>query len=428
MRNILFVIGGVIIAVTVFVNIKWHSDGSMLPIQPAEDGYAANTTLSVIEQENASESASKKLWIDTIMFARGHSFGYSGDISDWDGWYYDTVRVGEDFMLRYDRVGPFTLRLNLITRQTTVDLGSPDAAGRIKSFLSPIAGFKRFHKKYIVSLDSVYDEDYGMMRSWGEISFLADYADTSEPNADKINRYMVELVCKTCNTKMREPALSNLFLSHKQAQHSRKKNDGITENMTVLSDFIRDRTIKGWKKEDDLAYIGSASSHLDVRVHIANPGFVTFSVYDYSRMGTGHGGYTATFHTYDMKAGKKLSNNDLFKSQSLDKVKWLLFEVMAKDSLYSVRHDVKNATEVQELFEGPKSSEPSPEDPEWERAEIDSEFKLPQGALTHSGVVFSFQPYEIGCWAEGAYHFIIPYQKLTPYLSKRIHAILNLRR
>lgn len=75
MRNILFVIGGVIIAVTVFVNIKWHSDGSMLPIQPAEDGYAANTTLSVIEQENASESASKKLWIDTIMFARGHSFG-----------------------------------------------------------------------------------------------------------------------------------------------------------------------------------------------------------------------------------------------------------------------------------------------------------------------------------------------------------------
>ena len=44
--------------------------------------------------------------------------------------------------------------------------------------------------------------------------------------------------------------------------------------------------------------------------------------------------YTETFHTFDLKSGNKLRNKDIFKSQSLDKVKMRLFEVMAKDSRY----------------------------------------------------------------------------------------------
>ena len=35
------------------------------------------------------------LWIDTIICADGHTFGYSGDVSGWDGWYFDTVFLGE---------------------------------------------------------------------------------------------------------------------------------------------------------------------------------------------------------------------------------------------------------------------------------------------------------------------------------------------
>ncbi|WP_368408261.1 RsiV family protein [uncultured Duncaniella sp.] len=36
----------------------------------------------------------------------------------------------------------------------------------------------------------------------------------------------------------------------------------------------------------------------------------------------------------------------------------------------------------------------------------------PRPALTNQGVVFSYQPYEKGSFAEGILHFVIPYSKL----------------
>lgn len=365
-----------------------------------------------------SEAESDVLWLDTVMYAKGHAFGYSGDVSEWDGWYFDTIKVGDDRMLSCDSIGPSILRLDLVTRQTTVDLGSPNAAGQIRRFLNPIAGFKRFHKKYELCIDSVFDEEYGMMRCWGEISYLADYADTCRPDADNINRFMISLVCNHNGSKMEAPALTSLYIGYKPSRQPAWKYDGIAKDIVALSDFIKNQIVKGWKEEDDLPYIGSTASNLDVRVHIANSKFVTFSVYDYSRIGTGHGGYTETFHTFDMKQGKELSNADMFKPETLDKVKLLLYDVMATDPKYIAWHrGIKSASDVQALFESP----------ELVGQKKGSEFTLPEGALTNSGVVFSFQPYEIDCWAAGAYHFIIPYKRLEPYLSARTkHSIRGL--
>ena len=47
------------------------------------------------------------------------------------------------------------------------------------------------------------------------------------------------------------------------------------------------------------------------------------------------------------------------------------------------------------------------------------EFKLPQPGLLKEGVVFSFQPYSISCFAAGVFHFSIPYERLAPYLTER---------
>lgn len=60
---------------------------------------------------------------------------------------------------------------------------------------------------------------------------------------------------------------------------------------------------------------------------------------------------------------------------------------------------------------------------EWEETEREVKFELPEGALTETGIVFSFQPYEIDCWAAGAYHFIVPYNKIMPYLTTKAKTI-----
>lgn len=421
MRKIIVVIIAAIIVITVFANIDWHhSDSAQSGRQPVYDNKILTETESKLETESVQQTESKivstRLWLDTVMYANGHAFGYDGDITDWGGWYFDTICVGLDRMLTYDSIAPSTLQLNLITRKITVNLGSRYAARQIKKFLGPISGFKRFHKKYELCVDSVYDEDYGMLRTWGEITFSADYADTCQQNADKINQCMVNLVYHLGDTKMEAPALSVLYSGYKQVRKPGMKYDGVVVDMNRLSDFIRDNTLKGWN-EEDLAYESSAASDIDISAHIANDRYVTFSVYDYGRIGVGHGGYIETFHTFDMNSGKRLANNDIFKPNTLDKVKMQLFDVMARDPRYSASNNIKSGDDVQSRIEGWQSPNPLLEGTEFEEPE--REFILPQGALTNSGVVFSFQPYEIDCWAAGAYHFIVPYKNLLPYMTTK---------
>lgn len=412
MRKIIEVIVGVIIAEIVFVNIYWRQLDPSQFVNPQEnisvlDGMSSSET--GIEYGSEMESTSRKLWIDTIMYANGHSFGYSGDVFDWEGWYYDTVRVGYDRMLTYDSIGPTTLKLDLITRRITVDLGNSYAAEQIRNFLGPINGFKRFYKKYEECIDSTFYEDYGWEVRSGMCSLLVDYATVNLQNADIFNSCMLDLICRYCDIEMN---VDNLPVLYKNTDSKQNKGNTLkkvdNDDLIALSDYIKDKTVEGWKDEDD----HSMGADLAVTVHIANNQFVTFGVYNYSRIGSGHGGYSEMFHTFDMNSGNQLSNADIFKPKTLAKVKLLLFDVIANNPHYVAWNSgIKSVSDVQSRFEG-------------KLMEGDSGFILPQGALTNTGVVFSFQPYEIGCWAEGTYHFIIPYKRLKPYLTTRVKDLI----
>ena len=96
-----------------------------------------------------------------------------------------------------------------------------------------------------------------------------------------------------------------------------------------------------------------------------------------------------------------------------------LFEVMTQDSHYRAWNgDLTSPSEIQGRIIDWQSPDAILEGTEWEEPERDVKFELPDGSLTDSGVVFSFQPYEIDCWAAGAYHFIVPYKKLLPYMTQ----------
>lgn len=406
-----------VIAMTVFMNVNRRGFASPLsgPL------LASASVLDETDSEAACE-----LWIDTVMYADGHAFGYSGDISMWGGWYFDTIPVGDDRMLTCDSVGPSTLRLNLVTRQLNVDLGCPDAADRIKAFLAPIDGFKRFQKKYKVCLDSVEDKEYGTLKCMGYFSIIADYADSDNENADKLNRFICDLTDVSNSERVKIPALSAFYAGYHPTKNHRTSYTGESDDMAHLSDFIANRTFDEWREEEDLAYIGSMAADLAIRASIVTPKFVTFSMYEYEREGVGHGGYTQTFHTLDLESGKRLSNDVIFNPHTLDQVKWLLFDVMANDRRYTEWNpDIESAEDVASRIDKWQSPNPVLEGTEWEEPKRDSAFELPGGALTNSGVVFSFQPYEINCWAAGAFHFIIPYKKLMPYLTPKVRGMIR---
>lgn len=424
MKHLLTVIIGSVIAATIFLSVDWDNidfslSTPLMANTPLDSAYLDTITDQIEMEEDVD------LWIDTVMYAKGHSFGYSGDISMWGGWYFDTIFVGEDRILTYDSVGPSTLRLGLVTRELIVDLGDPTALVKIRGFMEPIAGFRRFQKSYEECLDSVVDEEYGTIRYMGSFSFEADYPDSCNKNAGKINRFIGELAGISENEKAMVSGLSAFYAGFNPTKYYRPAYTGQVDDMQCLSDFLAHRTFENWIRGGNFG-MGSSGASLAIRPNIVNGRYATLSKYEYECEGIGHGMYTETFHSFDLKNGTKLSNRDIFKSKSLNKVKMKLFEVMAKDSRYLEWHGGNvSPTDIEDMILDWQSPSSILEGTEWEEPKRDVKFELPEGALTESGVVFSFQPYEIECWAAGTFHFIVPYKEVMPYLTPKAKRLIN---
>ncbi len=98
---------------------------------------------------------------------------------------------------------------------------------------------------------------------------------------------------------------------------------------------------------------------------------------------------------------------------------------MATDARYTRSQDSVTASDVESMIASWRTPIDAMMGTECGETEREFVFVLPEGALTDSGVLFSFQPYEIDCWAAGAYHFIVPYKKLMPFLTNKAKALIQ---
>ena len=135
-----------------------------------------------------------------------------------------------------------------------------------------------------------------------------------------------------------------------------------------------------------------------------NGQYVTYRFYTYYYTMGAHGFMEEYYLTFDNENGRILGYNDIFGANDLKKALELLEqeitaqkkEFMNFDGIYpaSLEKDEleSNASEIlKEVYDGAY---------------------YPRPALTNQGVVFSYQPYEKGSFAEGILHFVIPYSKL----------------
>ncbi len=421
MRKLVLIVIGSFMTMAILSFIDWDKLGSSLSLQSAE---------ITSDKSETDADDSEKLWLDTIMFAGGHAFGYSGDLSMWGGWYFDTIHVGDDRMLTYDSVGHSTLKLSRVTRNLIVDLRDPDAAAKIRAFMQPIKGFLRFQRNYEKCLDTIVFEETTLferdtMEYMGEFTFTVDYPDSCIENREAINRFICNLTGISESEKAKVPGLSAFYAGFNPTKNYRPVYTGNANDVQCLSDFMAHKTFENWIRGGEFD-MGSSGSVLALSSHIANKKFVTYAKYEYERIGTGHGMYTETFHTLDIKRGRELTNKDIFKAKSIDEVKRELFVVMAKDPHYLAWNDgIEGAGDIENRIVVWQSPNPILEGTEWEEADREVEFELPEGALTGSGVVFSFQPYEIDCWAAGASHFIVSYERLKPYMTQEAKSLIS---
>ena len=130
---------------------------------------------------------------------------------------------------------------------------------------------------------------------------------------------------------------------------------------------------------------------------------MTYQEYTHDYNAGAHGFYTERLVSYDHVHQQEIDCNYLFKPECMDDVLSILVDEAKKTPQY-------------------KEWEPNIEDYVTNKDEEGNEiggFTLPAPGLSEDGVVFSFQPYAISCFAAGAFHFTIPYSRIRHCLTKR---------
>ena len=136
-----------------------------------------------------------------------------------------------------------------------------------------------------------------------------------------------------------------------------------------------------------------------------NGQYLTYRFYTYYYTMVAHGFMEEYYLTFDNKNGRIIGYNDIFGAKDFKKAVELLEqditaqknELWESDGIYKASIEMdeleSNVSEIlKEVFDGTY---------------------YPRPALTKQGVVFSYQPYEKGSFAEGILHFVIPYSKLN---------------
>ena len=130
---------------------------------------------------------------------------------------------------------------------------------------------------------------------------------------------------------------------------------------------------------------------------------VTYRVDDYAYYGGAHPYYQVFYLTFDNERHQLLGMKDIFREGCTDEV---IRRLKAKAGNWSIYCN----EEIEEF--ALKNMEP--------RQERYRSHVIPRPALTKSGVVFSYQPYEIGCYADGDIHFVLPYAEIKDLLNPGI--------
>jgi hypothetical protein len=171
-----------------------------------------------------------------------------------------------------------------------------------------------------------------------------------------------------------------------------------------MTDFIEDN--KESNEEDKEIYEEMGldftpmkwSCEVEIKVLLNTPNLLTIRYDETNFTGGAHANMATRFFNFDMRTGKQLELSDIFKDS---------------DSYYNILMPLAQKHFRKSLQSVGKSM-----------AYIDENFvfdKLPEHfAITAKGILFSFDPYEIGSFSDGTLQFEVPYSDLAAFINTNI--------
>ena len=300
-------------------------------------------------------------------------------------------------------LGPFTKIIQVGDKKLIVDFSDTASVNQLTQMSTKVLpGFKRCCVRY---LEDVSDKISVVC------DFEVDVPTASVPNGQLLNRWLNDIALATISgpdTLLVSPHFAVYYWKN------RSEYRGSIDDRIAVYDYMAryfSNDVKPNIESDGDWWERRYESSISLRAKYSNGRFVTYQMATNENRNGAHGYYTLQMVSYDPVHSRPIDWNYIFKPGSVGQVVKMLEHIAEADPDYMSW----NANIYQYTYH---ISE------EWYDAK---EFFLPNPALTDEGVVFSYQPYEIACFAAGMYHFTIPYSRLKDYLTDEAKWCLGMK-
>lgn len=346
--------------------------------------------------------------IDTICVVNGKAYllGYD-EYGRTCVIFTDDELLCEDPTLDYDSVASnlkTTFQVSTITSTITVDFADRNSVAQLKTLMPQFENMNRFRKDYF--------SDCGMMVLYHMDIDVPKHKTASD---EKLCKWLVKLVNQYLNFSGEMSLLLEADRRLYNKQHKTYK--GSIRDTNALGRFASKRYFALKKLEygdDRMEYPVVLNQAFSLRLVSSNGKYFSYQQCTYDYSGGAHGYFTQEIFSFVPSSNEEIDWNWLFKPNCRDAVLDLFYHVVQKNSKYKRFENTNSIAEIRENFEV--------------RFDVQNNGYtfLSQPGLTDEGVMFSFQPYELSCFAAGCFHFTIPYKDLKPYMTAKAIQLLNL--
>ena len=355
---------------------------------------------SVLDEEDLSEQMSISPIADTICIIDGKVFYYGvGETVVGTNMIFDKDKVWLDApaltVFPYSDTSSYSFYVCTPFKCLLIDFSDEYSLAQLSSLTKVLPSFERNTQSFVTE-DSI---------AWYD--FEVDFPTSSVANAKAIRKWLVRKIAESNRNDADLPFLTAIYINY------RKGPEGVWE---YVDDLTNDQQITQFAADVYFAIIESdygdleeefiptgLSRTLNMQAKMCNKRFVTYQECTFDYSGGAHGYYTEKLLSFDHVNNLEIDNSYLFKPGCEEELVNILVEEALKSPNYqvsetSIRSGVANLDEEGNPIGG---------------------YTFPRPGLSEEGVVFSFQPYEISCFADGTFHFVIPYERLKHLLTDR---------
>lgn len=341
-------------------------------------------------------------YADTICVANGQVYYFAQDEQGRMNVIYTNEGIlCEDPALWYndfDTVSTTKFSINTAAKTVVVDFAQPQTIKNLQHLMPHFTQARRFTKDYFI--------DFANLCLY---HFDIDYPIGNTTDDDNVCRWLANTVSDSYWFTKYEKNYK------KQKRINRARYEDSLHDVEALGQFAADKYFSLKKAEhdvpedDELWYLYSS---LSLRLVSTNGRYWSFQKQHHEYNCGMHGYFTEEIVSFDPATNQEIDWKYLFVPKCEEEVIDLFYKAVEKNSRFNFwgypddleaikRHFHANALKLHK-----------------------GHIVLPQPGLSDDGVVFSYQPYEISGWAQGTFHFTIPYEELKPYLTAKAKALL----